>query len=112
MRSYSSKQNSLSSISVSILFFLLSTEQLLGQKPRTPTGGRVAVVADERLAALRAAPNLSARLDQRLSRGRYVAVVGTQHHTNGLTFYLVKVTRRKRGWIQSDALVSSAQAAD
>jgi len=112
MRSYSSKQNSLSFILVSILFFVLSTDQLLGQKPRIPTGGRVAIVVDERLSALRAAPNLSARLEQRLNRGRYVAILGTHRTADGLTFYEVKVTRRRRGWLQAGAVVSATQAAD
>ena len=112
MRSYSSKPNALSFISVSILFFVLSTDQTFGQKPRIPTGGRVAVVVDERLSALRAAPNLSARLEQRLSRGRYVAILGTHRTPDGLTFYDVKVTRRRRGWLQAGAVVSPTQAAD
>jgi hypothetical protein len=112
MRSYLSKQNSLSSLSISILLLVFSTDQLSGQKPRIPSGGRVAVVIDERLSALRTAPSLSARLEQRLSRGRYVAILGTQRTADGLTFYEVKVTRRKRGWLQAGALVSASSAAD
>jgi len=112
MRSYLSKRNSLSFFSISILLLVLSAGRLAGQKPRIPTGGRVAVVVDERLSALRAAPNLSARLEQRLSRGRYVAILATQRTEDGLTFYEVKVSRRKRGWLQAGAVVSATLAAD
>jgi hypothetical protein len=110
MRSYASKQRTFS-----FLFFfsvVLSTNHIAGQKPRIPTGGRVAVVVDERLAALRSAPNLSARLEQRLNRGRYVAIIRSQRAPDGLTFYEVKVTRRRRGWLQAGAVVSSSRAAD
>src|SRR5258708_23825951 len=110
MRSYKSTNRSLSLISISILFSIAFCNQAPGQKRRIPTGGRLAIVVDERLAALRAAPNLSARLDQRMSRGRYVSIIGKQHSADGLTFYQVKVSRRKRGWLQSDALVSPFQA--
>lgn len=109
MRSYTS---SLSLISISILLTTCFYAQGLAQKRRIPTGGRVAIVVDERLAALRAAPSLSARLDQRLSRGRYVAIIGKQRTPDGITYYQVKVTRRKHGWLQSDSLVSSFQASD
>jgi hypothetical protein len=112
MRSYLSTRNSLSFFSISILLLGFSAASSFGQKPRIPTGGRVAVVVDERLAALRAAPNLSARLEQRLSRGRYVAIVGAQKTSDGLTFYDVKVSRRKHGWLQAGAVVSAAQAKD
>jgi hypothetical protein len=112
MRSYLSTRNSLSFFSISILLLGLSAGRLLGQKPRIPTGGRVAVVVDERLSALRAAPNLSAKLEQRLSRGRYVAIIATQKTADGLTFYDVKISRRKHGWLQAGAVVSATQAAD
>jgi hypothetical protein len=112
MRSYLSKQNLLSFLSISFLLVVLSADRALGQKPRIPAGGRVAVVVDERLSALRAAPNLSARLEQRLSRGRYVAILGSQRTPDGLTFYDVKVSRRKRGWLQAAAVVSATQSAD
>ncbi len=118
MRSNSSKHGALTLFSISILFiaFLSSPQFLFGQtlvqKRRIPTGGRVAVVIDERLSALRAAPNLSARLDQRLSRGRFLAIIGTERSPDGLTFYQVKVTRRRRGWIQSTAVISPSKLRD
>src|SRR2546429_10018454 len=62
-------------------------------KRRPPAGGRVAIVVDERLAALRDAPELSANLLQRLSRGRFVAVEGERSSRAGVTFYRVAVTR-------------------
>jgi hypothetical protein len=115
MRSYvphTSTTRALSLISISIFFTICLSNQTPGQKRRIPTGGRLGIVVDERLAALRAAPSLTARLDQRLARGRYVAVLGKQHSADGVTFYQVKVTRRRHGWIQSEALVIPFQAAD
>jgi hypothetical protein len=79
---------------------------------RMPAGARVAVVVDERLAALRDAPQLSANLLQRLGRGRFVTVTGEQAQRDGVTFYRVAVTSRTRGWLQSDAVVRPARAGD
>ena len=83
-----------------------------GQKRRVPTGGRLAIVVDERLSALRVAPSLSAKLIERLSRGRFVAIIARNQSPDGLAFYRVKITRRRNGWIQSAAVISSSQAAD
>lgn len=118
MQSSSSKQRALPLFLISLLIIAtLSGQTLLsGQtvkpKRRVPTGGRLGIVVDERLSVLRAAPSVSAELVARLSRGRFVAIIGTQRSKDGLTFYLVKVTSRTRGWIQSNAVVSAAQAAD
>jgi hypothetical protein len=82
------------------------------QKPRIPPGGHVAVVADERLAALRQAPELSARLVRRLSRGRRVSIRGFSRTRDGLTFYRVAINRRTSGWLQSEAVVAAWRAGD
>ncbi len=82
------------------------------QKPRVPSGGHLAVIADERLAALRSAPEASARLLRRLSRGRFVSIRGSNRSRDGLLFYQVAVTRRTSGWLQSDAVVSSWRPGD
>ena len=99
-------------LSASILVVLSLQGTLLGQKRRIPTGGRLAIVVDERLSTLRIGPSLSARLLARLSRGRFVAIIAKHKSPDGLTFYRVKVNRRRQGWIQSDALISPSQAAD
>jgi hypothetical protein len=83
-----------------------------GQQRRIPPGGNIAVVADERLAALRTAPNLSARLIRRLSRGRFVSVRTTRRNAEGIFFSHVIVTRRTAGWVQSEALVMSGRNGD
>ena len=83
-----------------------------GQKPRRPPGGRLAVVADERLAALRSVPEPSARLVRRISRGRFVSIRGSSRSRDGLLFYHVVVTRRTSGWLQSDALIASWRDGD
>jgi hypothetical protein len=70
------------------------------------------VVVDERLAALREAPRLSANLLQRLGRGRLVAVRGERAAGGGVRFYLVTVTSRTSGWLQAEAVVSPARAGD
>ncbi|MGH9942067.1 MAG: tetratricopeptide repeat protein [Pyrinomonadaceae bacterium] len=62
------------------------------------------MVVDERLAALRAEPNVSAALVRRLGRGRLVTIVGPPRQADGLSFYRVAVTRRTRGWLPSESL--------
>lgn len=75
------------------------------KRRRAPAGGRVAVVVDERLAALRERPDLTAPLVQRLGRGRAVSVVGAARRApGGVNFYNVAVTRRTRGWVQAESL--------
>lgn len=80
--------------------------------PKTPTGGRLAVVVDERLAALRRTPELSGSLVKRLGRGRVVAIRGSRTTADGVVFLLVNVTSRTRGWIQREAVVSAARHGD
>jgi hypothetical protein len=82
------------------------------QKQRIPPGGHVAVVADERLAALRSVPEPAARLLRRLSRGRYVSIRGASRSRDGLVFYHVAVTRRTSGWLQSEAVIASWRPGD
>jgi len=82
------------------------------QKPRVPPGGHLAVVADERLAALRMAPDLSAHLVRRLSRGRLVSIRGRTRSRDGLTFYRVAINRRTSGWLQSEAVVAPWHTGD
>ena len=100
----------LSASIMTVLVFMQGAS--FAQKHHVPTGGRLAIVVDEHLSALRAAPSPSARLIERLSRGRFVAIIARNSGPEGLTFYRVKITRRRSGWIQSDALISSSQAAD
>jgi hypothetical protein len=77
-----------------------------------PLTNRSAVVVDERLAVLRDGPDLSARLLQRMSRGRVVSILGVRRSSDGLTFYRVAVTRRTSGWLQMEAVVSPGRADD
>jgi hypothetical protein len=93
-----------------MLFLTAVARAQRGRKP--PAGGRVAVVVDERLSALRDAPRLSANLLQRLGRGRFVAVTGEYGPREGVTFYRVTVTRRTSGWLQSDSVVRPSRAGD
>jgi hypothetical protein len=82
---------------------------------RSPERAAVAaavVVVDERLAVLRDAPDLSANLLQRLSRGRAVTFTGWKRAPDGLVFYRVMVTQRRGGWLQSEAVASNARAGD
>jgi len=93
---------------------LLFTDVHPQRKRRAPAGvgGQHAVVIDERLAALRDAPRLTANLVQRLGRGRAVAITGARRDGDGLNFYRVAVTRRTRGWLQAEAVLSPARAGD
>ena len=81
-------------------------------KRRPPTGGRVAVVVDERLSALRATPELSGKLLRRMGRGNFVAVKGDKRSRDGVRFYRVNVNSRTSGWIQREAIVSPARVGD
>lgn len=95
-----------------ILGLTAAQHGLAAQKRRPPGGGQSAVVVDERLAALLDAPNLSARLLQRMKRGRLVAIVAVKRGWDGVWFYRVAVTSRTRGWVQSEALVSASRRGD
>jgi hypothetical protein len=90
-----------------LLFIPLSA---FARKP--PAGGRLAVVVDERLAALRATPQLTGKLVRRLGRGRMLAIRGMKTSPDGITFFLVNVTSRTHGWIQREALVSPSRVGD
>ena len=79
---------------------------------RVPAGGRVAIVVDERLSALRLAPSLSGKLLRRIGRGGLVAVRGEKRSRDGVVFYRVNVTRRTSGWVQQEAIVSPWRAGD
>ncbi len=90
----------------------LSTSLTALAKKRVPPGGRVAVVVDERLSALRSAPDLSAKLLERLSRGHLVSIRGEKTTADGLKFYRVALSSRTFGWVQSDAVVVPWRAGD
>ena len=94
------------------VIILWSAPDASAQKLRAPPGGHVAVVADERLAALRSVPEPSARLLRRLSRGRLVSIRGASRSRDGLVFYHVAVTRRTSGWLQSEAVIASWRSGD
>jgi len=79
---------------------------------RPPTGGRLAIVVEERLAALRATPQLNGRLIRRLGRGRMVAIRAAKTSADGITFFLVNVTSRTHGWIQREALALPTRAGE
>jgi hypothetical protein len=95
-----------------VILVLLIAPASAAQKKRVPPGGNLAVVADERLAALRTAPNLSARLLRRLGRGHIVSIRSSSQSREGLVFFHVAVTRRTLGWIQSEALVAGGRQGD
>ena len=80
------------------------------QKP--PKGGRIAVVVDERLSALRSTPDLTGVLIRRVGRGRLVAIRGSRTNSEGVVFYRVSVSTRTKGWMQREALVSPPDRGD
>ncbi len=77
-----------------------------------PLPGRRGVVIDERLSAVRAAPDMKSRLVQRPGRGRIVGILGLPVARGGARFYRVAISRNRRGWILADAVVRSGSAAD
>jgi hypothetical protein len=94
------------------LFLIVGSLSAKTSFAKAPTGGRLAVVVDERLAALRNTPELTGRLVRRLGRGRLVAIRGSRTTPDGVVFLLVNVTSRTHGWIQREAVVSAARAGD
>lgn len=100
-------------ITVTLLCLSTAFTNLRAQQRRIMNlAGQRAVVADERLAVLRDAPDVSARLVHRLSRGRAVGILGSRRAPDGLLFYRVAVTRRTRGWLQSDSVFAPSRAGD
>jgi len=96
-----------------LLFLIVFNHNtLFAQKRKPPAGGRLAVVVDERLAALRATPQLTGKLVRRLDRGRMVAIRSVKMSPDGITFFLVNVTSRTHGWIQREAVVSPSRVGD
>ena len=94
-----------------LLFLVFTSGQIFAQR-KPPTGGRLAVVVEERLAALRATSQLNGKLVRRLGRGRMVAIRSAKTNADGITFFLVNVTSRTHGWIQREAIVSPTRAGD
>jgi hypothetical protein len=99
-----------SAVLLCVLLVLLSATAFA--RRRAPAGGRVAIVVDERLSALRATPELSGVLLRRVGRGGLVAVRGEKRNRDGIVFYKVNITSRTNGWMQRDALVSPWRAGD
>src|SRR5678816_797377 len=98
-------------LTLCLLLICFSQGVTLAQR-KPPAGGRLAVVVEERLAALRAAPQLNGRLVRRLGRGRMVAIRSVKTTADGITFFLVNVTSRTHGWIQREAVASPTRAGD
>jgi hypothetical protein len=91
---------------------LSSINAISAQQRKAPAGGRIGVVVDERLSALREAPDLHAKLLRRVGRGRLVAIRAVKTSRLGIVFYLVNVTSRTHGWIQREAVVSNTRVGD
>ena len=99
-------------LTLCLLLIIFPQITVVAQKRKPPAGGRLAVVVDERLAALRATPQLNGRLVRRLSRGRLVAVRSMKNSADGIVFFLVNVASRTHGWIQREAVASPSHAGD
>lgn len=99
-------------LTLCLVLFLLNSSSILAQQRKPPTGGRLAVVVDERLAALRATPQLNGRLVRRLSRGRLLAVKSMKTNADGISFLLVNVSSRTHGWIQREAVVTPSRSGE
>ena len=97
-------------LTLCLLFLVIPSSIFAQRKP--PVGGRLAIVVDERLAALRATPQLNGKLVRRLSRGRLLAIRSMKTSADGISFFLVNVSSRTHGWIQRDAVVSPSRPGD
>lgn len=101
----------LSKIFLTCFFLVIGQTDAFARK-RAPAGGRLGIVADERLSALRVTPELNGLLLRRLSRGGLVAIRGEKRNRDGVVFYRVNVSTRTSGWIQRDAVVSPSRSGD
>ena len=108
--SRSSYQSLFQFLLVTIFFISLGGES--GWAQTRHLSSRSAVVADERLAVLRAAPQFYAPFLRRIGRGRIVTLLEAQRSSDGAVFYRVAVTRRTRGWLQREAVVVPSRAGD
>ncbi|HEY6806697.1 MAG TPA: hypothetical protein VI306_24170 [Pyrinomonadaceae bacterium] len=95
-----------------LCLILFSLNNTFAQNRKAPPGGRLGVVVDERLSALRETPDLRGRLVRRLGRGRLVAIRSVKAGRDGIVFYLVNVTSRTHGWIQREAIISTSRTGD
>ncbi|HVF49353.1 MAG TPA: hypothetical protein VNA19_04660 [Pyrinomonadaceae bacterium] len=111
-RLFTSQPGLISCLFIALACLLALASDAQAQKRRTFSGARAAVVVDERLAALRDAPDLSAPLRQRLGRGRALSLTGQRREADGVSFYNVAVTRRTRGWLQAESFVAASRAGD
>jgi hypothetical protein len=76
------------------------------------SGRRIGIVVDERLSVLRASPDLTGKLLRRIGRGRAVSITGQKRSRDGIVFYSVNVTRRTRGWLQKEAIITARRPGD
>lgn len=88
------------------LLILGSSNSVIAQKQKPPSGGRPAVIVDERLAVLRSTPGFEGKFLRRLPRGKPVAIRAAKS-ADGLVFLLINVSSRTHGWIQREAVASS-----
>ena len=95
---------------VCLLTLLFAQETVARRRP--PAGGRVAVVIDERLSALRSSPALAGVLVRRVGRGTLVAIKGERRSREGVFFYRVSLSSRTSGWIQREAVASPSRVGD
>ena len=94
------------------IVFSFSLQPQVFPQQKAPKGGRIAVVVDERLSALRLTPEGSGALIRRIGRGRFVAIRSSKKTPDGIVFYRVSVSSRTQGWMQSEAVVSGSQRDD
>lgn len=78
---------------------------------KDPLIGKTAVVMDELLSPLRQEPSLHAQAIHRMQRGRTVTILASAD-ADGVTFLKVRASGGVEGWVQSQAVISSARSAD
>ena len=94
-----------------LLVFVCSISAVAQKRKPMSDSGKAAVVIDENLSVLRARPSLFAPPIQRMRRGRRVQIIGSADG-DGVRFYKVTASRRRSGWLQSDAVFARRQPSD
>jgi len=69
-------------------------------------------VVEEHFSALRQQPGLTGRIIERMRRGRFVAVLPQKRVVDGVTFWRVAISRRRRGWVCQQAFVIAGRSGD
>lgn len=98
-------------VAISSLLVPITSAGTAAAQSVKPAPVRVAVVFDERVAALRAQPNVQAFILQRLRRGHKVYLLRSRVDPSG-AYLRIALSKNTRGWISREALALPDRVSD